>query len=299
MAKQPRKISASQLQANKYDKIVKENLLKAINGIVERVIGIEAVRIEVLNPDLQHTRERKADFVAKVLDAQQQEMILHIEFQVLNDSRMLNRMLEYKAMLMRKFPKEKILQYVIFLGNKQPRMRSSFTSPDHSYRFHLAWLQEIDYEKFLNSEHLEEVILAVLADFGNTAAEVVAEAIYEKVHKNAETELEVMRYLEQLRILSNIRNLHPLIEIIMEKVSRFFVEERDPFYKKGKLEGKLEGILEGKLEGKLEGILESKRIIVMNMLLSGSTDYENIAKIVEVDLSFVLSVKAEFEKNSQ
>jgi hypothetical protein len=193
---------------------------------------------------------------------------------------MLFRMLEYKAMLMRKFPNKKILQYVIFLGSNPPRMINLYESDHLMFRYNLAWLQQVDYKKFVNSSHPEEIVLAVLADFGKDGADQVAETIFEQVRKQAATELEFQRYMEQLRILSNIRNVQPLIEKIMEKVARFFVEERDPFYKKGKLEGKL----------------IQQRQFVRNLLESGFTDLAKIASLADVTMAFVLEIKSELEQ---
>lgn len=44
----------------------------------------------------------------------------------------------------------------------------------------------------------------------------------------------------------------------METITKYFKEERDPYFRKGKQEGRLEGKLEGRLEGKLEGKQEGK-----------------------------------------
>jgi predicted transposase YdaD len=278
-------------QANRYDKIFKENLLKAIHAVLHHVVGVSAAYVQPLQVELQHTRERKADFIGLITDLLGHQQVLHIEFQVRNDRKMLQRMLEYRTMLRRKYPGLRILQFVVFLGKNPPTMRTETDEPDLTYRYHIRWMQNIDCRKFLDSERAEEVLLAVLADFGTAAPAQVANEIVKKLKAKSKTDLDFQRFTEQLRILSNIRNLQPLIEIIMEKVSRFFVEERDPLYKKGKLEGKQEG----KLEGKLEGELAKTKKFVQNLLDDGSYTIEKICVLADVSEEFVLKVKAEME----
>jgi hypothetical protein len=279
--------SSNKVESNRYDKILKENLLKAMDGLVRKVLGIEAKSIEPVNPDLQHTRERKADFVAKVTDTAGQKIILHVEFQVRNDARMLHRMLEYKAMLFRRYPKEKVVQYVIFLGEARPTMQDLYQSDDLMYRYHLVWIQDVNYKVFLASANIEEVVLAVLAGFEKAEAEQVAVAILDKIKVGSATELEFQRFTEQLRILSNIRNLRPLIDKIMEKVARFFVKERDPLFR------------EGKIEGKLEGKLEEQYQLIRSLLDDGTYSLEKIASLLKVKLDFVKEVKADYDREKQ
>jgi predicted transposase YdaD len=96
-------------------------------------------------------------------------------------------------------------------------------------------------------------------------------------------------------------NLQPLIENIMGKVSRFFVEERDPLFRKGKLEGIDEGILKGKLEGKLEGLLEGELrqqyATIRNLLLDGTYDVPKIALLAGATVETVLEVKRQLDQN--
>ena len=275
------------VQANKYDKIFKENLRKAIPAVLRHVVGLAVADMQPVNVELQHTQERKADFISMIIDMKGDQFLLHLEFQVRNDPKMLNRMLEYKAMLRRKYVGLRVLQYVIFLGKNRPGMLTELNEPDHVYRYHMRWIRQIDCRKFLDSEHPEEILLAVLADFGAIDPEKIADEIILKLKSKAETELEFQRFTEQLRILSNIRNLQPLIELLMEKVSRFFVEERDPLYKKGKVEGKL--------EGKLEGELTKAKSFVQNLLEDGVYTIEKICLIADVTAEFVLAVKAAIE----
>jgi hypothetical protein len=82
----------------------------------------------------------------------------------------------------------------------------------------------------------------------------------------------------------------------MEKVARFFVVERDPFYIKGKLEGERKGELKARREAKREAE-QMKHQFVRNLLESGFTDLAKIASLAEVTKAFVVKVKAELEQS--
>jgi beta-xylosidase len=90
-------------QSSQYDKIFKENIEAVILSIMQNLLGITAVSLEELPDDIQHTKERKPDILKKVIDNQGNTFILQIEFQVVDEPEMVYRMLEYKAMLLRKY----------------------------------------------------------------------------------------------------------------------------------------------------------------------------------------------------
>ena len=296
--KKDKKADPQFAEANKYDKILKENLRKAIPAMLRHILNLSVAKIQPLNVELQHTDERKADFIGFITDSEALRSVMHLEFQVHNDSKMPQRMLEYRTMLRRKYPGMRIVQYVIFLGKKAPTMKLEVNEPDLIYRYQLNWIQRISYQKFLHSERPEEVLLAVLADFGKTAPEKVADEVVWRIRAKAASELEFQRFTEQLRVLSNIRNLQPLIELIMEKVSRFFVESRDPLYRKGKLEGKLEGKRESEAESAKKELARTKEIVKV-LLAEGSFSAEKIALLMKVTLEFVAEVKKEMEEEAR
>lgn len=79
-------------QANQYDKIFKENIEAVIPSLMQNVLSINAVLVEDLPNDIQHTKERKPDVLKKVTDQEGSVFILHIEFQVANEAEMIYRM---------------------------------------------------------------------------------------------------------------------------------------------------------------------------------------------------------------
>src|SRR5690606_30230322 len=105
-------MSQSKSQANQYDKIIKENLEMTLPVIVREVLGLNIIQSEELPDDIQHTKERKPDALKRVTDSKGNTYVLHIEFQVKSERDIVFRMIEYYAMLMRKY-RIPVRQYVI------------------------------------------------------------------------------------------------------------------------------------------------------------------------------------------
>jgi len=108
---------------HQYDKILRENLEATLPGIIRNVLGIHVAQAEELPDDLQHTKERHPDVLKKITDEVGKTFILHIEFQVRDEPKMIWRMAEYFVMLSRLYEME-VRQYVIFIGPGTPTMAS-------------------------------------------------------------------------------------------------------------------------------------------------------------------------------
>jgi len=62
------------------------------------------------------------------------------------------------------------------------------------------------------------------------------------------------RYFEQLRILAQLRNLDIKFAEAMESITKFFKEEKDPFFRRGDAKGRKENAIAIAGEMKKEGI---------------------------------------------
>ncbi|MDZ7900255.1 MAG: hypothetical protein U5N85_19805 [Arcicella sp.] len=126
---------------------------------------------------LQRTKEREADFLKIITTDKGEKFILHIEYQVANDSDMVHRMIDYWNLLVRKYSLQ-VEQYVIFLGNEKLIMRAKIDESNMKFHYRLINFKELDSQLFLQSTVAEEMILAILGDYGNdTAAKVVYEVV--------------------------------------------------------------------------------------------------------------------------
>ena len=87
----------------------------------------------------------------------------------------------------------------------------------------------------------------------------------------------------------------------MEKLTQYFKEQEDPFYKKGQrlgfslgLEnGKKQGIEQGKKQGIEQGKFNKERLVVLNLLKETNFSSTEIARLAEVPIDFVETLKKE------
>lgn len=242
-----------QTQANRYDKIFRENIEAALPGIIEHVLGLDIVHSEEIQDDIQYTKERKPDMLKKVTNRAGNIFILHIEYQVSNEKEMVYRMAEYYLMLQRKY-RLPIEQFVIFMGSGKVRMIAEINDKRLKFSYQLITLSEIDYKLFLRSDKPEEQMLAILANFDNDNSELALQNIVKTIKADAKGDLAEDRYFEQLRILAQLRNLEIKFLEAMESITKFFKEERDPLFQRGEAKGMVEKATSIAAEMKKDGL---------------------------------------------
>jgi hypothetical protein len=260
------KMSKPRHQANQYDKIFKENIEAVIPSLMQKVLGITAVISEELPDDIQHTKERKPDVLKKVTDEQNNTFVLQIEFQVSDEPEMVYRMAEYHVMLLRAY-KIPVKQFVIFLGKGKPKMATELLSGDLNFKFNLLSIKTIDYETFLKSTQPEEIVFAVLSNFGVEKPERAIKKIIQRLEETTKTELTLKKYLRQLRILSELRKLDFKIDEIMESIAKYVNEDTDYF------------------------VVKAKKKIVEKLLTMSNHTIAEIAEFSNVSVDFVIEVQ--------
>lgn len=137
-------IESANRQVHQYDKILRENLEAVLPGLIKDLLGIDSVNKEELPDDVQHTKERKPDVLKKITDKGGETFVLHVEFQVANESEMVYRMAEYYIFLLRRYQLP-VRQYVIYLGEGLPRMKDHLLTEQMQYKYRLIALSGIDY----------------------------------------------------------------------------------------------------------------------------------------------------------
>lgn len=266
-------------QASQYDKILHENIEAALPGLVEKVLGIHVIRSEALSDSIQHTKERKPDVLKKVTDDKGKTFVLQIEFQTSNDGKMIYRMAEYFIMLRRKYGMS-IRQYVIYIGESKMRMADRLEVDRLTFSYDIIDISNVNYNLFLASRDPEEILFALLGNFGKDGAERAVSNIVEAIVLNADGALALERFKNQFRILTQLRNLAIDKNVRnMEPVASFFKMEKDIFYQIGKEEGLEKGLEKGKTE------------IIKNLLSSSGLTIPQIATFSGVSESFVRKVK--------
>jgi predicted transposase/invertase (TIGR01784 family) len=281
-----KKVRRKSRQVNQYDKILKENIEAALPGLIRNLLNIHAVNTEELPDEIQHTKERKPDVLKRVTDEKENTFVLHIEFQVKDEPKMVFRMAEYHIMLLRKYELP-VLQYVIYIGAGNPNMTDHIRSEPMTFKYSLIALAMIDYHLLLRSDKPEEKMLAILADLGRGNPKRTIENIVTQVVASSKGNFSKLRHVQQLRILAQLRNLASDNLEIMDSVANYMSEEKDIFYRRGEKKGLEKGIE----KGIAKGVEKGKVAFVKNLLLQTDFSIAKIAALSDVTEAFVKKVK--------
>ena len=152
------------------------------------------------------------------------------------------------------------------------RMKTEFAHPDYTYRYRVWDISQVPYQSFITSDIPEEIMLAICADYGGEPPNKVIRQILRRLKAVSREERLLLRYVNQLTILSNIRNLEE--ETITETQS----------------------IMTGRIEDfKLYqmGQEKEKKENVTAFLRSGLLTPEQIAQTLEVSLDYVRQLQRE------
>lgn len=275
--------------SNKYDKIFKENVGEFFLSFSEIFLKIKVVKSEELKDKLQTTIEKEADFLRKVTTAKNQEVIVHLEFQVSDEKDMVLRMQEYFAILRKKY-RLPVKQLVIYVGEKPPKMRTTLQDDELFLGFGLLNLREVDYLQWLNSEVPEEIMLAILSNYERSQAPIVLDEIINKLHKLSKSEITLKKYIRQLTTLARLRNLTTETQQTLNDMALTYDIEKDAFYQTGLKKGMEKGIE----KGEQRGIEKATAKMIIGLLKSEKLSLQEIADIAHISLE---QVKAIAEQN--
>ena len=262
------------------DRIFKENVFLELLPIFKQILNIGSFEVsEVIPEKLQHTLEREPDFARIANTHEGEKFILHIEIQSSNDSTMLHRMRLYHALFTLKY-KYPIKQFVIYVGDDKLTMESELKEEEIYKGYELKDVRSYSSEGLTKSDIPEEIIMAVLGDFGNEPAEKVIGLIIERLRVVSQDEGKLGKYVYQLTTLSKLRKLE---EITIKKVKdmALTIDLTDSVLYK---------------EGEKAGENKTKRKMVLNLLKKGTFSIESIAELAEVSVEFVKSAQAEESK---
>lgn len=281
---------------NDYDKILKENLDALLPFIARKLLGLDLSRTETLKDKIQVTLEREGDSFKKVLhDDPSRDYGLHWEFQT-NDEDMRGRNLLYYGLFYQKY-KIPLRQIVVFLGNEPPKLLRQNILEIRGLRleFEVIHLREIPKETFLNSNVPEEVILAVLCDFGADRPEQVIRMILNNLAKVVGRVRRLQRYQRQLHVLSRLRKLHPISLKEIKAMPIHYDIETDELYLAGMEKGIEKGMEKGMEKGLEKGVEKGMELnqheTVVRLIQSGRFSDEEIAEFAGVTVEYVQQVR--------
>ena len=164
-----------------------------------------------------------------------------------------------------------IRQYVIFIGSGQPKMNTILSEDGNYFQFQLINITQYDYLRFLTSDNAEEVLLAVLSDFGQEDPENALGQIIHRLEETTPDQRTFQKHLRQLRVLSKLRKLDLKFDDMIQNMAKYIDAENDYLYIKGQ---------------------QNEQEKFVNNLLTGSDfSTERIAKIAGVSIEFVKSLQ--------
>jgi predicted transposase/invertase (TIGR01784 family) len=275
---------------NKYDRIFKENLLKVLPTILRATVGLDITDYEIIKDKIQKTVEKEADFLLKY-NQNGIDNILHIEFQIENETKFINRMLVYYVLLWEKYQLP-ITQIAYYIGEKDCKLITKLQQPHLSFEYDLITISKIPYKHFLNADRAEAVILAVLAQFDKTETQlVVREIIQRLIDMQPQQEVELNKLIWQLRVLSRLRKIDHIVEQTEETMLPTFKIEEDGYYIAGMKKGLEQGVEKGFEKGVEKGF-EKGVVIGKQQTLS-----EHIVAMLQKGLS--ISLIAEITKTTE
>jgi len=205
---------------------------------------------------------------------------LHIEFQSKNDPQMLERMQEYHSKIYKKF-KLPVKPLVINLGQQKFTARTQLQPEEIFTGYQLINLYELSADELLQDQIPEVVVLALLANYKAAQIESVLRLIVQQLKRIVTTEKDLTRYINQLLILSRLRNFETETEIILDNMPVTYNIEKDGLFLKGVKRGEKQGIEKGIEKGLIKTILFCDKI--------GMSPNE-IANEFEIDIAKVLQV---------
>jgi len=134
-------------------------------------------------------------------------------------------------------------------------------------------------DELLQDQIPEVVVLALLAIYKAAQIESVLRLIVQQLKRIVTTEKDLTRYINQLLILSRLRNFESETEIILDNMPVTYDIEKDTLFLKGVKRGEKQGIEKGIEKGLIKTILFCDKI---------GMSANEIANEFEIDIAKVL-----------
>jgi hypothetical protein len=230
------------------------------------VLGFKVQKAEIIKEKLQQTKEKEADALRIITDPNGQKFILHLEFQVDDYGKMAYRMADYWVLLKSKYHLP-VRQFIIFIGKGEPKMKTVLSEDGNYFQFNLINITQFDYLRFLNSNNPEEIILAVLSDFGKEKPEIALNNIIQKLSETKTDQTLFKKHLRQLRVLSKLRKLDITFDIMIQNMAKYMDAENDYL------------------------VIDAKRQFVERLLAKSTHTLAEIADFASVTIDFVINIQ--------
>ncbi len=314
MAKRAARKTASQqkIEANKYDKVVKENLNRLIPVLLKKVLKVEILHLENLpQVRMQTTKEAEPDFLKKAYTAKYPDgCIFQIEFETKDESRTDRKMHFYVGMAHFKFNLPVDLTLIYLRTGRPKHITGQVNFHGLSYSYPVICLDDYSYLEFIDSNVPEEVLLCILANPNDEAPATIIRLILKRLVELKQDSNEIWKFINQLKILSMLRNLrseteHQIRNMIIDKDIVRQIWESEDFQlgiEKGLELGMEKGMEKGLEKGMEKGLDLGKlkaHIIAIQHMTVLNYDAKLIAGILGITKRAVLEIQNQLEKSAE
>jgi len=185
-----------------YDITLKGVLQRLLSGsVLAELSGLEVCRWH--NVEFPDVSTRHVDLLGEASDGR----LVHIELQSRNEAGMGLRMLEYAVAIRKRFERFPE-QTVLYVGNQPLRMEMRLEGPRLSFDCRLVDIRDLDGARLLESERLEDNVIAILARLGDERAAI--RRVLAKIAASEPRERGVA--LAELMLLAGLRRVGGIIE---------------------------------------------------------------------------------------
>jgi hypothetical protein len=246
---------------------------------LKKVLGLSPPKLQTIDAKLQVTQEAEMDNIRRVVhDDPALDYGLQIEFHLADEDLRKRNLLHYA--LFHSITGLPLRQIVIYGGKSDPRhiIHNHLLIQSLELRFEILVLKQIPKELFIYSDVPEEVVLAILCDFGEGQPELVVRQILQHLHKICRNSNRIKKYQKQLLILSRLRKMEIIVKSQVEAMTIHYDIETDGLY------------LQGLEEGREEGAELKEREVIKNLWLLQEFPLEKIALLSSTSLERVIEI---------
>ena len=282
-------------EANKFDKIFKENIEPLIPVFLRVIIGLKGYRME--NPPkikLQVTLEKEPDFIRIIFPkGGLASYIFHLELETSDGKNFNARMLFYLAIIFMTF-RMNVEQHVIYLLEGKPKnITGKIKFMGFTYHYQVHCITDYSYRNFIGSEDPEVILLSVLADHGGKSGQEILRMILHRLVELRGNSEGILKFIKQLRVLSMLRKLRDETDHQIKEMNFTIpkeIIEADYLFKKGEERGMERGMEKG---------MEKSMILNVRNLTQKGYGANAISDLLSIPLGFVRKTRKQLEKEPQ
>lgn len=211
--------------------------------LIQDLLGAPLGVTELLTVEYPSVTVRRADLVARLTN----NRLLHLELQSTSEN-IAWRELDYYSLISRTYNQPPI-QIVVYVGSGKMRIPAGIDEEALQFHYRVVDVRDIDGEPLLDSDSMEDNLLAVLcrvSDSRATVRRVLRRIAALPPAKRRDT-------LAQLLILSGLRGLTQVVEEEVKEMPITLDIRENSFlwdlYQKGRKEGAQEGEAKGEAKG--------------------------------------------------